>query len=159
MLRPKQRLGDFFLNAFDFVKQMSINDKAERIFTNPKELITPTEINDGWQWLLRYKEKSVIIQIEDYYYMKSEKKGIDRLVDKAREFKRKQNNFKDFTFDEHAKLKSTVHELTKAEGEGFAPLQQQRGSFPNLYFAFFAKMKLSMSTNVIVYYKAKVNLQ
>ena len=80
-LRPKQRLGDFFLNAFDIVKQMSINDKAERIFSNPLELITPTEMNDGWQWLLRHKEKSDIVQIKDRYYVKSEQKESEKLVD------------------------------------------------------------------------------
>ena len=52
-LRHKQRLGDFFVNVFDIVKQMSINDRAERIDSEPTELITPTQLIEGWQWLLR----------------------------------------------------------------------------------------------------------
>ena len=82
MLHKHFRLGEFFLNAFDIVKQMSINDKAERIFSNPLELITPTEMNDGWQWLLRHKEKSDIVQIKDHYYVKSEKKEQNETLSK-----------------------------------------------------------------------------
>ena len=37
------------VNAFNIVKQMSVDDREVRIYSNPVELITPTEMNDGWQ--------------------------------------------------------------------------------------------------------------
>ena len=118
-LRPKQRLGDFFVNAFDIVKQMSIDDEAERIYSKPTELITPTQLNEGWQWLLRHQEKADIVQIKDGWYVLSESyEGSESLVDKAKELIRsKRNSYKDLTFDQYAKLKASVYELKKEDVE------------------------------------------
>ena len=61
-----------------------------------------------------------IIQIKNHFYVKSEKKDLESLVDKAKELIRaKRNNFKDYNFDDYASIKSTVYELTKADGEVF----------------------------------------
>ena len=35
----------------------TVNVSFPRIYLNPVEIITPTETNDGWQWLLRHQEK------------------------------------------------------------------------------------------------------
>ena len=54
------------------------------------------------------------------FFVKSEKKESENLVDKAKELIRaKRNNFKEYTFDDYAKIKSSVYELTKADGEVF----------------------------------------
>ena len=114
ILRPKQPINEFIQNSLDIVTMMSIDDKEQRLFCYPKDLITPSEKLDGWQWLQRNSRKSSIIEANSVFYTLSEKVTADLHV-KAKELcGAKKSSFQDIVqFDHWKKLKTEVFQLHK----------------------------------------------
>ena len=95
-------------------KESKLNDKENRLFCDPMELITLTE---GWKWLQTKKKQSDILLIKQKYYtLASSVPKSTVLNDVAKQYIRGQRsgNYEE-GFDEWSELRATVYELVKHE--------------------------------------------
>ena len=83
MLRQKQPFNDFFNNALDKGKMMSIDEREEWLVCDWKNLIAPSENHHGWHLPQRNSKKSSMTEANTYYYTLSEKISAELLSVKA----------------------------------------------------------------------------
>ena len=87
VLRNKQQIGSFMVNALEIVKKFSLKDDS-RLFCSRADLLDLKMKTEGFQWMMLNQKEDDILRVRNKIYIlssHSQKKG-DKLKEKAKEY-------------------------------------------------------------------------
>ena len=97
--------------ALDIVGEMSRNQNEAKLFCDPADLISPTEMKNGLDWLRKTKGKQAILN-GDRYVLSSKLENEGNLLEMSKRFYRaKSNNYEGLNFEEYKDIRTSVYEL------------------------------------------------
>ena len=112
VLRNKQQIGSFMVNALEIVKKFTLKDDS-RLFCSRADLLDLKMKTEGFQWMMLNQKEDDILRVRNKIYIlssHSQKKG-DKLKEKANEYISRFKK-KDFaSFEQFKDLKTSVYEL------------------------------------------------